>query len=104
MQKRTQEEWLHLIKQWKDSGKSLAAWCREQNLSKSTFLYWVQKQKKHTPSVNSLKKEHFTELTSPASDIASIEIHYEQLYIRLPANCDPRLLTSCIKIVRGGKC
>ncbi len=104
MRKRTQEKWLALIEQWKESGKTLAAWCREQNIPKNTLLYWVQKQKSCTSSLAPIKKEHFTELTNQASETASIEIRYEQLHIRLPANCDPRLISTCLKIASDRKC
>jgi transposase-like protein len=42
MIKRTRDEWKEIVKQWKASGKTMAAWCHEHEIPKSTFIYWVK--------------------------------------------------------------
>lgn len=40
---RTLQEKQAFVKQFKESGKSLSAWCREQGIPTSTFSKWVEK-------------------------------------------------------------
>ena len=61
MQKRTREERLDLVAQWRNSGKSRAVWCREHQIPKNTRTYWIQGNKAVNPHLP-LTKESFVEL------------------------------------------
>ena len=37
-----QEEMVSLIEQWQESGKTQQSFCRERNLSYTTFYYWLK--------------------------------------------------------------
>lgn len=38
-----QEQWAERVAQWRSSGLSQTAWCREAGLSLSSFGYWQRK-------------------------------------------------------------
>ena len=38
-----QEEWSEKIAAWRDSGLSIAAWCREHTENYHRFLYWQKR-------------------------------------------------------------
>jgi hypothetical protein len=40
------QKWANHIESWKESGKSQAQYCRENELSPKLFYYWKRKQKR----------------------------------------------------------
>lgn len=42
MKKRGREEWRNLVKEQKQSGMSISAWCRARGIKESTYTYWRQ--------------------------------------------------------------
>ncbi len=42
------KKWEDLIKQWKESGKSQNAFCKEKQIKPSTFSWWVRKDRKES--------------------------------------------------------
>jgi len=41
-QRRSKEQWMLLVEDFKASGLSLAAWCREKNISKSSIYPYIK--------------------------------------------------------------
>lgn len=102
MQKRTKVERGALVKQWKESGKSMAMWCKENRISKTTFFYWVQREK---PKITNapLARSDFAELKNPIAEPA-LEIRCRGVHICLSNNFDPQALQKCLKVLRNFAC
>ncbi|QQE79738.1 hypothetical protein [Alicyclobacillus sp. SO9] len=79
--------WRSLVKEFRDSGETAAAWCRERNLDVKQFRRWTRKFDKETftnataPGVKlvSVQAENSVEETEPALVVhvgaASVEVH-----------------------------
>jgi hypothetical protein len=71
------QEWKEKIETWRNSGLSVAAWCRQNNEGYDRFIYWRKRLKAHPQ-----KTGRFVELTFGQATL-SIEcngtlIHLEQ--------------------------
>lgn len=85
-----QEYWADQIEQWQASGKSAAAWCREQKLVYHQFFYW---KKRLAP-----KEEAFVELEEPADTGITLEIG--QIRIEVTSNFDLKTLERLIRVLQ----
>jgi transposase-like protein len=99
---RTQEEKNAIIKQWRESGKSMGAWCRETNILPETTLYGWIKPKKPKSSLR-LSHKSFTELKSPSQE-TGIKIECAGVHIYLSRDFDALELKRCLKVLRGNLC
>jgi len=73
-QNRESEIKIH-ISEWKQSGKSMKQYCRDNNISFDSFYYWYRKFSK----IDSCNNEDFVPLkiiNKPAIKENKIEIHY----------------------------
>lgn len=111
MEKRTKEEWLNLVGQWKNSGKRMTEWCREHQIPKTSFRYWLPKKKKSNAQTL-LTSQSFIELThthsKPSHPKASIEtgvtIEYQKAHIHLTKDFDSAVLTKCLRALKEAVC
>lgn len=96
-----------LIEKWRESGISQNKFCIRENISKSTFGYWVMKFRKEKGITRSSLKNPKTfiplELTeaisSPATENQQIEINYPNgIRLNCPMNIDTVQLKSLINI------
>lgn len=78
--------WRKLVEEFRESGETAAAWCREQNLDVNQFRRWARTFEKETsthalPAVKwlSVQVENPVERTAPALvvhvGVASVEVH-----------------------------
>lgn len=51
-------QWKQIIQECRCSGKTVRAWCEEQEVNEKSFYYWQRK----------LREEAFTELSEPNTD------------------------------------
>jgi len=86
-----QEEWPAKIAAWQHSGKSMAAWCRENSESYYSFLYWRKR-------VTALAPGSFLELTVPA---APISLECNGVFVHVSKGFDPGLLTNILSVLKG---
>lgn len=111
MEKRTKEEWLNLVKQWKNSGKRMTEWCREHQIPKTSFCYHLPKEKKSNTQTP-LTSQSFIELTNPpsqpyqakASTETGVTIEYQKARIHLTKDFDSAVLTKCLKALKEVIC
>lgn len=103
MIKRTRDEWKTLVEQWRASGKTMTAWCQEQQIHKNTFIYWI---KGGAPKKNvSIARDDFTELKNGDPTItASVFIEWRGCKIYLDHNIAPRILEKCLHIIGKYQC
>ena len=73
-----QEEMLSLIEQWQESGKTQQSFCREHDLTFTTFYYWLKRYR------SQIDKSSF--LPVEISSESHIEIRYPGgVILQLPA-------------------
>lgn len=73
-----QEEMLTLIEQWQESGRTQQAFCKEHDITFSTFYYWLKRYRRRIDESGFLPVE-----ISPGSNI---EIRYpDGIILQLPA-------------------
>ena len=77
------QEMYQLVEQWQASGQSRTAWCRENNLSRSTFRNWWQKYQEEYGLTETTKPVTLTDEPSFVPiDVAGR--HSDQLLITYP--------------------
>lgn len=54
-QKYSQEEMYMAIEMWQESGLTQYSWCKQNNLSRNTFKYWLNKYRNDKKQVTSVK-------------------------------------------------
>ena len=94
---KTKKIWLERIKQWKASGKSVLAWCAENNISSKTFYYRkriLAQENNHQINVDS-----FVELTNKINNF-ELEIEYKNYKFKLK-DFDILRLHDFFKIIKG---
>ncbi len=76
------QQWAEKIAAWRESGLSIAAWCRQNNEGYYRFIYWRKRlQPKVLPSTG-----RFVELTFETSSLAvecnGVTLHIERGFDR----------------------
>jgi len=90
-------KWEEKINQQKASGKSILAWCRENQIHPRSFYYW---RSKLFPKI--IDRSCFTELVDDKS--SDIMIEYQGAYINLDKDFNPEILKKCLIVLRGIQC
>lgn len=87
--------WIPQVEQWRGSGLSAAAWCRENGIVYSQFLYWRQRIAQETG-------QPFIELTEAQDPRESgIEIETRGITLRLARGFDSTELLRCLQVIGG---
>jgi hypothetical protein len=68
MKSHEKQKMLVLYKQWRQSGKSVKAFCQESMISHSTFHYWIKKFNDE-PAVQSSQSPGFLPLVLGGTDV-----------------------------------
>jgi hypothetical protein len=89
-----------LIEQWRSSGKSAKAWCRENNLVYTTFLGWVYRSQEKKKALSS----SFIEIKDRPQTSSGISLEYDGIRINISSDFDPVILNQCLQALRGKKC
>lgn len=92
-------EWELKIEQCLSSGKSMSAWCREQNISIHTFYYW-RKKLRFTPNILSDNQGKFIELADKPTNLSGISIECCGLIVHLAKNFHSATLINCLQALR----
>lgn len=103
MIRRTRDEWKMLVEQWRASGKTITAWCKEQQIHKNTFVYWINggTLKKNA----NIARHDFTELKNEEpTTTASVLIEWHGCKIHLHHDIAPKILEKCLHIIGGCRC
>ena len=90
--------WQQKISEQKQSGKSMAEWCSQNNIGLSTFTAWKAKLKK-----KQVQKPFadFIEIPQEFSTKAGIEIEIQGIAIHLHKDFDPQTLYKCVSVLRN---
>ena len=89
--------WIEKIRQCQESGKSMAVWCREQEIVYSTFFYW-QKKLTRAPSKTA---SPFVEILEKNSSDTGIELRCKHVSLNLSRDFDSVTLVKCLRLLRS---
>ena len=101
-------QWFPIIKACHDSGMSVRAWCKQNDVDEKRFYYWqniLRKTATETlPSVQPSRFVQLSEETTVSSEISStftpsMVIHVGNTSIELSDHVKPELLESVIKVL-----
>jgi len=95
--RRSREQWLELVQQWKETKMTAIAWCRNQGISYESFIIWKNRLKFNATTSDS--KQPFVELVDAAPAHSGIEIHHRSLKLTIERNFDPEALLRCLQIL-----
>jgi hypothetical protein len=87
--------WEQRLQEWKDSKRSAAKWCKEQNISYATFCYWKSKLAPQEEVI-------FEELKEPSS--TAIELRWGEARLYVSEDFDIATLEKCLIVLRRVQC
>ena len=101
MIKRTRDEWIILVEKWKNSGKTMTAWCREYQIPKNTFIYWIKggAAKKDI----GIARDNFIELKGEEPKTCVL-IEWRGCKIHLNRDISPLILEKCLQVIGKRQC
>ena len=86
------QEWTDKIADWRASGLSIAAWCRQHDQNYHRFLYWHRRLEPQQA-----KAGGFVELSFRASSLA---LECNGMTLHLERGFDPELLRDVLSVLR----
>ncbi len=87
-------DWSARLSEWRISGKSGSAWCRDNAISYYQFKYW---QKKLRPSGQQRKLGRFVPLKIATTPL---RIECNGVYLHISPGFDPMLLRDIVSVLR----
>lgn len=102
----SKDQWKKNILKQRESGLSIACWCRNNNIADHSFYYWQRKFSLTTI----LDRSSFTEISDQkqigTSDLkgAGIIIEYQGMRIHLEQQFETSVLKQCIEVLKETMC
>jgi len=96
--RRSREQWLELVQQWKETKMTATAWCRNQDISYESFIIWKNRLKSNFATTAD-SKQPFVELIDASPLHSGIEIHHRSLKLTISKKFDPETLLQCLQIL-----
>lgn len=97
--------WKQRVLEWKASGKSPAAWSKENKIPYTTLLGWRNRFKKSDESQAITKPcTGFIELKDQTSQNSGISLEYHGIKIHLDSEFNSIVLKQCLACLRGTLC
>lgn len=90
------EKWKNLVIEQRQSGLSIAEWCRQKEIVVHTFYYW---RDKFLPK-SQLNRSAFSEITDRKRCQKGITLEYQGVRILLEQDFDPSILKRCIEVLK----
>jgi hypothetical protein len=91
-------EWETKLRQQKESGLSVDRWCRENQVTSTSFYYW--KERLYPKQL--ITQSSFAELTETKG--AAIAIEYQGFRIHVDRSFDSVALKRCLSLLKEIKC
>lgn len=92
-------EWSEKIRKQAESGKSIAAWCRDESVLYQNFLYWNKRITQPVSSKDQIQRSSFIECSADSQPW--LEIHLEGAKLTLSKNFDRASLLFCLRVFGG---
>ncbi|WP_280771838.1 IS66 family insertion sequence element accessory protein TnpA [Salipaludibacillus daqingensis] len=93
-----QLEWHTRMDQWGESGLSMAAWCRQENINIHQMYYWKRKFDQQTD--NSTIDWLDISQSSYIGDSSSIIIKIDKLLVEVNPQVDRQLLSDVLHLLK----
>jgi len=87
-------DWPAKLSEWRMSGKSGSAWCRDNGISYYQFQYWQKKQRRASQLV---KTGQFVPLKVAST---SLRIECNGIYLHVSCGFDPALLRDVVSVLK----
>lgn len=99
-------EWKAQYNAWKESGQSIAEWCRNQEITVHQMYYWVQRfeQGDHsteTPAETKWLPIQVDEEPFPSSDQGPVLLHFESISVEVRPGANMSLLSDVIHVLQS---
>ena len=104
---RTTGEWSKIIEQWRISELSARAWCRQHDITYSTFMYWRQRLQQQNVSQNEIQplpSSPFIEIKDSTIVDSGVSVLCQGVQIDLCRDFDRSVFLSCVKTLQGDVC
>ena len=93
-------QWVRHVERWKDSGLSINKYSIENGINKSSFRYWIERDKK-----KNAKSEKFVKLTIPKplseEESRTIILKYGEYEIKIPFAFEESELNRILNLLEG---
>jgi hypothetical protein len=96
-----QEKWSARLDDWKKSGISGMAWCKQEKTPYHQFNYWKKRLLNHKQP--KFDTQSFVELDDD-SDTSGVEVVLNEISIRLSRDFDSTTLLRCLRTLKEAKC
>jgi hypothetical protein len=100
------DRWKENIINQSQSGLSIAAWCRQNQVAVHAFYYWRNKA-----FPKSIDRANFKEIleqnldgTDTQSQSSGVSLQYQEVYIHLDRQFDASTFKQCLKIIMEVSC
>jgi len=97
---RRRQDWKEKIENWQSSGKTITAWCKENNIPYNTFQNWRRKLG-CTSNKNKVILSPFIELQEENSSRSGVQLYIKGVSLHLSTKFDEAALSRCLRVLRG---
>lgn len=94
--KRSREDWKNEVGKYKESGLSINGYCRDNNISPSTFIYW---KKKYDSSAAEIPPQ-LVKISNPIKIGERMKLSYNQIVVEFPAELPASKITLLITALK----
>lgn len=96
--KRSAEEWMNLVNEYKVSNLTLSVWCRKNEISKSSIYPYI---KKYEESLNP-SAQSWGEITIPKNtELSPISLKIGDVTLDIKSGFDKQMLADILRVVRN---
>jgi hypothetical protein len=96
------KEWSEKIGQWRQSGKSAQAWCRERQINYTLFITWRKRLELGSKNFQDQPVQTpFIELKEEIKDISGVYIECAGVRIYVSQDFDAIVLKKCLSVLQG---
>jgi hypothetical protein len=97
--------WKVRLREWRESGLKVLAWCRKNNISYQTFYYWRSKLENQSNKPRpQIIPSNFMELSDKAPNEVGFTIEVQGMVFQLSKNFDEAVFLKCISLLRRLSC
>lgn len=98
-------QWKERVKNQRESGLTIAAWCRQNNFTSHTFYYW---RDKFSPKAT-IKRENFKEIAERQivdneNHQSGVCVQYQEFCIHLDQGFNMATLKQCLRALKELQC
>lgn len=99
------QKWTQSILKQRESGLSIGAWCRLNNISAHTFRYW-QKKLFPKPAIDPSDFKEILEKQNPSfpRKPTGVSLKFHRVDIHVEEDFDPLILGPCLKALKEMLC